>query len=368
MTSTPISQTDSGNIDYHLAQVQAWIETQQAANRSVSPHHALLRAITDTTSDLIIDCDQSGGIEFVSQSIGQLGYRDSQLIGSNLGDIVAPDDHEKLQARFNGLGDVGGGQTFIRFVASDQSLVTMDCRIHQLKLDADIEPRILLVARDMTEGLKWVETLEESIAEKDVLLKEIHHRVKNNLQIISSMLNIQSHYFKDPAVREVFRECQNRIKSMALIHETLYMSKNLAEIEFSTYITTLVNRLSASYREMSSRVNIIVEIPLQTLHIDVAIACGLIVTELVTNALKYAFPDQQSGDIWVKFSPRDHQYALTVKDNGVGFPKEIDLAKANSMGLQLVTTLAHQLDADLELDKLNGVSITLVFSDKAGVS
>lgn len=351
---------DEPDIDYHLNQVHAWIDGHRAP---VSAHHTLLRAITDTTSDLIIDCDASGLIEFVSKSISQLGYRDDQLIGADVAKWVAPDDVSQLRGRLTQPNSTDVTQDVFHFIASDGVQVPMDCRFHRLHISSESESRVLLVARDITQSLRWVKTLQESVAEKDVLLKEIHHRVKNNLQIISSMLNIQSHYFGDPAVREVFRECQNRIKSMALIHETLYMSKNLAQIEFSTYMTTLVNRLVASYRERSSWVSVHVDVPPQTLHIDVAIACGLIVTELVTNALKYAFPDQSTGDIWVSFTPRDHQYALTVKDNGVGFPKDIDLAKANSMGLQLVTTLAHQLDADLELDKWNGVSVTVVFSD-----
>jgi PAS domain S-box-containing protein len=347
------------------------IETSLAkSNPSVSApqQDSFFRVITETTSDIIIECTTDGIIEFISQSVHQLGYAPQELVGTSGIGLIHQDDQADFASVLSNINTLERTISTIQMRSAGGAYVYMECRINCVQQDrlGNGGTMVIIVARDITKRLSIVRELQESVSEKEVLLKEIHHRVKNNLQIISSMLSIQGHYFGDPAVQEVFRECQNRIKSMGLIHETLYMSKNLAAIEFSTYIHTLVNRLSSSYREAAARVIVHVDIPELTLHIDTAIACGLIVNELITNCFKYAFPDDRTGEIWITMIERDTQLALTVRDNGIGFPKEIDLAKSNSMGLQLVTTLSHQLDADLELDKVNGTSFTLVFSDQRG--
>ncbi|NBV42345.1 PAS domain S-box protein [bacterium] len=324
------------------------------------------KAIAELSTDILIEINLDGTIEFISKSATQLGYLPSDLIRSTFPNLIHLEDRAEFVDVLQTIETTEKAVTTIRVKRADQTYVYWECRlgyVPQMQL-GNAKPLVIISARDVSQRLKFIRELQESVEEKEVLLKEIHHRVKNNLQIISSMLSIQSHYFKDAQVQEVFRECQNRIKTMALIHETLYQTKNLAKIEFSTYLSTLIQRIASSNREISVRVRFTVNVPEITLHIDTAIACGLIVNELVTNSCKYAFPENREGEITIEMTTRDDgRYALTTKDNGVGFQKEIDLSKSNSMGLQLVTTLAHQLDADLELDKLNGTSFTLVFSD-----
>jgi PAS domain S-box-containing protein len=190
--------------------------------------------------------------------------------------------------------------------------------------------------------------LTASLEEKEVLLKEIHHRVKNNLQIISSLLYLQSDNIKDKATQEMFKDSQNRVKSMALIHEQLYQTDNLARIDLAEYIERLSNHLSRSWR--ANHISLQLKIDPLFLTIETAIPCGLIINELLTNAMKYAFPGGEGGQIWVQMQAgEDNQLTLSVKDNGVGFPKEINFRRPRSLGLTLVTTLVKQLKGTIEL-------------------
>lgn len=325
---------------------------------------SFFQRITEATSDIVVEARTTGLIEFISRSVRQLGYTPEEITGANGFSYIHPDDHSDVKELLTQIPTTHHAITTLRIRHADGHYQFFECRINHLADNDEADPPVIVIARDITQRLKIVKELQESLEEKDVLLKEIHHRVKNNLQIISSMLSIQSRYFEEVQVREVFRECQNRIKSMALVHETLYMSKRLANIEFSGYIKTLVQRLSMSYREASAKVDVTISIPEVTLHIDTAVACGLIVNELVTNSFKHAFPGKRRGEIWISLTQSGYQFSLSVRDNGIGLSREIDLSRTNSMGLQLVTTLSHQLNADMDLDKLNGTSVTLTFLDQ----
>jgi len=202
--------------------------------------------------------------------------------------------------------------------------------------------------------------------EKDVLLKEVHHRVKNNLQIISSLLNLQSTKISDLDTRNALQESQNRVRTMALIHEKLYQSTDLAEIDFAAYLQSLVNFIAQSYRPRSDNVEIRVAAQQITMDIDAAIPCGLIVNELVSNSLKHAFPDNRKGTIWVELntSPED-VINLRVADDGAGLPPDLDLLHTKSLGLRLVNSLTSQVNGKLELESSKGVSFRLSFKQRA---
>jgi PAS domain S-box-containing protein len=206
---------------------------------------------------------------------------------------------------------------------------------------------------DVTERKQAKEQIQASLKEKEVLLKEIHHRVKNNLQIISSLLYLQSENIEEKATRQMFKDSQNRVKSMALIHEQLYQTDNLARIDLVEYIERLTNHLSRSWR--ANHVSLQLDIEALFLTIETAIPCGLIINELVTNAMKYAFPAQEgrhqlAGKIWVTIQPSDnHHLTLSVRDNGVGFPADINFRRPRSLGLTLVTTLVKQIKGTIEL-------------------
>ena len=201
-----------------------------------------------------------------------------------------------------------------------------------------------------------------SLEEKDVLLKEIHHRVKNNLQIVSSLLHLQSEYVEDEQAFNMFRDAQNRVRSMALIHEKLYQTDNLARVDFGQYVDDLVADQSRAYMVDPAAVAIEVEIEDAFLGIDTAIPCALVVNELVSNALKYAFPNGGSGKVGIAMrATEERRFTLMVSDNGVGLPADLDWRNTESLGMQLVSTLTNQLDATVELDGNNGTRFNITF-------
>jgi len=218
---------------------------------------------------------------------------------------------------------------------------------------------------EMKERKKAEEIIRASLNEKEVLLKEIHHRVKNNLQIISSLLNLQSGY-ADQESAIAFKESQNRIRSMALIHEKLYQSRDLARIDFASYVSSLTTHLARSYT-INPGVDIAIEVDNISLDIDTAIPCGLIINELVSNSLKYAFKDGRTGTVTVSMIKDNGVYMLQVGDNGTGLPPGIDYKNTDSLGLQLVNMLAGQIGGTMELDKSHGTAFRIYFPERKPV-
>jgi PAS domain S-box-containing protein len=218
--------------------------------------------------------------------------------------------------------------------------------------------------RDISERKKAEDRLQESLQEKEVLLREIHHRVKNNMQVISSLLNLQSRQIKDPDVFEMFKESQRRIRSMALIHERLYQSSDLSRIEFSEYLRNLATHLFHSYQVDASRVQLKIEAEEVHLNINTAIPCGLIVNELISNALKHGFPEGRKGqlDLDLRRVAGDG-YVLRVMDDGVGFPEALDFRKTETLGMQIVNTLVSQIDASIDLAREKGTEFTIHFQE-----
>jgi PAS domain S-box-containing protein len=205
--------------------------------------------------------------------------------------------------------------------------------------------------------------IKESLKEKEVLLKEIHHRVKNNMQIISSLLNLQSRQIKDPEIVDIFKESQSRVKSMSMIHERLYQSKTLSSINFGEYINSLSLDLLRTYASDPDLVKLNINAEKIRVNIDTAIPCGLILTELVSNAFKYAFPDGRKGEIKIDFYKKGDLFTLKVSDNGVGIPESLDHENTTSLGLLLVNSLIKQIDGDLTLETSPGSTFTMKFKE-----
>lgn len=212
------------------------------------------------------------------------------------------------------------------------------------------------------EVLRSGEAIRSSLREKETLLKEIHHRVKNNLQVIASLLRLQARYLKDPQARAMFEESQNRVHSISLVHEKLYRTGDLARIDFCDYLLTLTKGLMEGWKGTSVPVEIAVEGAGVQLGVDTAIPCGLIVTELVTNALKHAFPNAVSGTIRVAaINEPEGWLKLIVQDNGVGIPEEFDIRRSGSLGMELVSSLVRQLSAKLEIGREGGTTFRIHF-------
>ena len=218
------------------------------------------------------------------------------------------------------------------------------------------------IARDVTEMIKREEDLKKSLREKEILLREIHHRVKNNMQVISSLLNLQAALIDDPGIKEIFRQCQKRIRSMAQVHEKLYASPDLTAIDFADYIQSLAKTIYHEYEWQLGQIELKTELEPLAININQAIPLGLIVNELITNSFKHAFPRGRRGTIWIVLKRLDEKRAwLQVKDDGVGLPEGVDWKKPKTMGLIIIEALVEQLEAKMEIIREGGTDIRLTF-------
>jgi two-component sensor histidine kinase len=192
---------------------------------------------------------------------------------------------------------------------------------------------------------------------KRSLLQEIHHRVKNNLQVISSLLNLQSNYVKDHQTLEVIRESINRIRSMSLIHQSLYQQKDFVRSDFAKYVQELAHNLIETYQNESCTVELIIEVEKMRLSLDDSVPCGLILNELISNALKYAFADRNEGSVTVRMEQHSDYCVLEVRDDGIGFPENFAPEEVESLGIELVHTLTEQLDGELTMENKDGAYV-----------
>lgn len=223
--------------------------------------------------------------------------------------------------------------------------------------DEELERR---VAERTAELSRTNALLQDSVDEKVVLLKEVHHRVKNNLQIIASLLSLQSNQIDDDETLELFANSEHRVRAMATIHERLYLSEDLAKIDFGDYVEALVEGLVDSY-QTGQNVSLMTAVDEITLDLDQAIPCGLMLNELVSNSLKYAFVDDRRGALEVRMNTTDTGYRLTVRDDGVGFPDHIDFRQSPSLGLQLINTLTQQLRGTIQMQNEEGTQFIVDF-------
>jgi len=250
-------------------------------------------------------------------------------------------------------------------VRKDRSIFPIEISYSLSESREKEDHNIIAIVRDITERKQDEEKTQASLREKEVLLKEIHHRVKNNMQVISSLLKLQSGYINDQKDLELFKESQNRIQAMALIHEKLYQSRDLVNIDYAEYIKNLTNGLIRSYGSGANRIALKTDIVHKPLGVDSAIPCGLIINELVSNSLKHAFPEGREGEIWVLMHPIDEDGTeLIVRDNGIGVSPDFDFRHTESLGLQLVTTLTEsQLRGSIELKNNEGTAFHIKFKE-----
>ena len=233
--------------------------------------------------------------------------------------------------------------------------------INPIKKENGEIDELSIIGRDITEKKLAEKNLQDSLKQKEILLKEVHHRVKNNMQVISSILNLQSAYVKDIKTLQILKESQNRIKSMAFIHESLYTNDDFSQIDFSEYITNLVQNLFRTYDVFDDNIILDLQIDRVYLNLDSAIPCGLIVNELISNSLKYAFDINSGGIIKIMLTLEKEVVVLTVGDNGKGIPQDLKIEDSQTLGLQLISSLVEQLEGELSLDRQNGTIFTIKF-------
>jgi PAS domain S-box-containing protein len=320
---------------------------------------AQFRAIMDCCDDaiFIIDAD-NGCIRDVSGSAcRRLGYDRDALLDMSIGDLLEEGAHCAPGSPQD--GDVAHLDCTTVMRCRDGANIPCEIVISAAQLEG--RAVAVAIARDMTDRRQEEARLRASLREKEVMLKEIHHRVKNNLQVISSLLSIQSTYLADPRDASNFQESRDRIRTMALVHEKLYQSNDLASVDFGPYVERLATNLFRSYTGSGGRIGLHIDIKDVSLDADRAVPCGLIVNELVTNALKYAFPDGRSGTVTVAMQQDNDQIRLIVSDDGVGMRADFDLAETESLGIQLVNMLTNQLDGTVTMDVAQGTRFTICF-------
>jgi PAS domain S-box-containing protein len=266
------------------------------------------------------------------------------------------------KARAKLIAEGGSDEIEVRYLRPDGQERILQIRRRALRTAAGQVTKIAGTIQDVTERKRAEETLRASLREKEVLLKEVHHRVKNNLQLISSLLALQAGQIKDRVVRDAFTEAQNRVRTMALVHENLYRSGDLASVRLAGHLESLCAQLFRSYNVDPERIVLDLRVAEVRLDLDRSILLGLLVNELVANVLKHAFPADRTGRVLVQFDwPREGWYLLVVSDNGVGLPPHLAPGHSDSLGLQLIADLAEQLSGVLTLDRAGGTTYSIRF-------
>ncbi|MGD2247632.1 MAG: histidine kinase N-terminal 7TM domain-containing protein [Candidatus Methanofastidiosia archaeon] len=339
------------------------ITDRKRAQELLQESEEKFRTIFENANDEIIYLDKDGVIIDINKKSEEIfGYKRKEVVGRHFAelDFIPVKDITIMETLFKNIlmyGEPADALFDLEMERKGGGTIYAEVSIRLVKKNGEITG-LLAILRDITKRKKSEEKIKSSLKEKEVLLREIHHRVKNNLQIVSSLLNLQSSYIKDDKYKEMFRDSQSRIRSMGLIHEKLYQSKDLARIDLEEYIKTLVHDLVRSYG--AHAVTIVTEIEDISLDVDTAIPCGLIINELVSNSLKHAFPHGK-GKVSVSIHFVNGDVELVVSDDGIGMP-DIDFKTTETLGLRLVNILADdQLGGEVALEKNGGTTFYVRF-------
>ena len=326
------------------------------------------RSLFDNANDAIIITDLENRVTSWNKSAERIfGWTEKEMLGENFMPMAFD---QKLQAENEQIirnaisgGAVSGIETVL--TRKDGARIDVSMTVSPLRNTNQEVVGLSGIFRDITERKRAEEQIKESLKEKEVLLREIHHRVKNNMQIISSLLRLQSASIKDKKSIDMYKDSQNRIISMSLIHEKLYHSGDIARIDIKEYIRDLVAGLFESYGVNTGKVALNIKAENISLGINSAIPCGLIINEIVSNSLKYAFPGDKRGEIKIDLrSIEGNYFELLISDNGIGLPKEMDIKKTDSWGLRLVSILAeNQLQGELTVNRNYGTEFRIKFRD-----
>lgn len=347
------------------AALQQEIAEHQRTEIALRDSETRYRAIVEIQAEYICRFSPDTTITFVNAAYCRCFERTrEELIGRSFLELVPEQDHVTIREHLRSLAANLSVVTYEHSVIAPGGGIRWQQWTDQaITDDAGRVTGFQSVGRDITALKQAEERLKVSLEEKEVLLKEIHHRVKNNLQIISSLLDLQADYTKDPVTRELFQESQHRVRSMALIHELLYQSADLARIDFAEYADNLAHYLLQSYASEKRNIVLHTDVEPIPLSVETAVPCGLIINELVSNALKHAFPDDRPGQITMTLARGDGQRViLRVADDGVGLAPNHELHNTQSLGLMIVTTLVRQLQGDIQLAHESGTAIAIAFT------
>ncbi|MBZ2166806.1 histidine kinase dimerization/phosphoacceptor domain -containing protein [Methanobacterium spitsbergense] len=339
------------------------VESRKIAENEAHESEIYYRAIFENTGTAIIMIDQDMTISRVNSEVERLtGFSKEEIEGKKKWtDFVVEEELDRIKGYYDLRNDPNKRPREYETKGQDKEGNIKDILVTVVTIP-DTQ-KLLASLIDITKSKNAENLIKSSLNEKNILLREIHHRVKNNMQIISSLLNLQTRYTNDEKAVNILKESQNRVRSMAMIHEKLYQSKDLSHINFIDYIQSLVSKLFYSYNIEEARIKPVLEIENVNLNMETAVPCGLIISELISNSLKYAFPNEMKGNIHITLKSVDDKYELIISDNGIGLPADFDLNKLESLGLLLVNTLIEQIDGKITINKSHPTQFKITFKE-----
>ena len=339
------------------------ISDRKIAEEQMIKSEKKYRELADMLPQTVFETDMNANLTFMNIGAFEMfGYSSEDLLnGFNILELIV--EEERSLSRNNIKEVLDGKNSGDEYTAMKRDQTRFPIMIHSNPIIHNGNPegfRGIII--DISELKNAEEKIIASLKEKEVLLQEIHHRVKNNMQIISSLLSLQATHTGSEEAAEILKESKGRVKAMAMIHEKLYNSHNLHELNTGEYLKNLVPDILMSYSKTSGNVTATIDVDEIYLNIETALPLGLLVNELVSNSMKHAFPDG-NGKIIIKLERIDEEYVLTVSDNGIGLPRDVDPFNASSLGLQLVMSLSVQLEGKLEVGRTGETSYTLRFNE-----
>ncbi len=322
------------------------------------------RLVVESANDAIYTTDRQGRFTYLNPvALKQTQYAKEELLGQPYSVLIHPDHAEKVMKHYSSQFSERTPQTYYEFpiVAKDGTQIWIGQNV-QLLIKDDKVTGFQSIARDITDRKLAEEKLRASLAEKEVLMREIHHRVKNNLQVISALLTLQADHVEEQKAIEVLSSANARLKAMALVHEKLYESNNLAQIRIGEYVNDLVSDLISFNDEFAARIALTIDIDEISFGPDTMIPIGLIITELLTNAMKHAFPKGRQGKLQVRLrSINKDFFELQVSDDGIGISEEVQSGHSPSLGLELVAAFAKKLQGEVHFNTSAGTEFSMKF-------
>ena len=336
--------------------------------RKVEKRLQLQAHMIDLLKDSLISTDMDGFVKTWNKGAERLfGYTAFEAIGRHILFVYPPEEHGNLQETIRRLKEEGQYETEVKMQRRNGEPIYAILSLSMIYNDAGSATGMLGYSIDVTQRKAMEENLRRALEDKDVLMKEIYHRTKNNMAVIQSLLNLQSGQIKDRDALNSFSESAHRIRTMSMIHERLYSTGNLSSINIREYLQSLSTGLFHSYGAEPSRIKLNMDVLDVKMDVDQVIPVGLIVNELLTNVFKYAFPDDRSGEVLVELKDNDEDtFMLTVSDSGVGLPVDFDIISARTLGLQLVSSLSAQLRGRLHFSADNGSAFSIIFKKDTG--
>ncbi|MEX0904223.1 MAG: histidine kinase dimerization/phosphoacceptor domain -containing protein [Balneolaceae bacterium] len=348
---------------YQVRNIRRWNEQIRGTDQK-------FKNVLENSRDVIYQMNlKTGKYEYMSPSVKNMtGYSAEEIMNGGpqlMLSLTHPEDLDRMMKELNSLEKFGNGKKMItdtefRVLTKAGSYIWVNNKRSVVKNEKNEDVNIIGNVRDITERKAYVDALDASLKEKDMLLSEIHHRVKNNLSIVSSLIELQKGSLSH-ADEEAFQKIQSRIKSIALVHEKLYQTETLADVDLAEYIQDLTQMISSTYSTESLRVNIVEEMEPLVVNIKKAVPVGLICNELLNNCYKHAFKGRSKGEIRVTLKREEEKVYMTISDDGVGLPKDFDFDTQSSLGMTLLKALTRQVKGEIKFQADQGTRFTICF-------